>query len=77
MTDTMKQEIERLALAAHRATERHRALSMQNMATEPDEREKQAVAYALATAEMFEARRALDAAVSPNDQSSGAPDKKL
>jgi hypothetical protein len=63
----MKREIEQLALANHRATERYRALSMQNTATDPDEREKQSVAYALATAEMFEARKALDAAVSPND----------
>lgn len=33
-----------------------------NSATELDERERQAVAYALASAEMFEARRALEAA---------------
>lgn len=77
MTDTMKQEIERLALASHRATERYRALSMQNTATEPDEREKQAVDYALATAEMFEARRVLDAAVSPNESSSPTPGQRL
>jgi hypothetical protein len=67
----MKQEIERLALASHRATERHRALSVQNVPFEVGLREQQAVAYALATAEMFEARKALDAAVSPNAWESG------
>ena len=70
------QEIERLALASHRATEALRALSMQNTATEPDEREKQAVTYALATGEMLEARRALDAALSPNSPASATGENK-
>lgn len=62
----MKQEIERLAVASQLATERYLALSRQNTATEPDERRKQDVAYALAIAEMFEARRALNATTNPN-----------
>jgi len=40
---------------------------MQNTAIDPEEREKQAVAYALATAEMFEARKALDAALATTE----------
>jgi hypothetical protein len=64
MTETRKGLIERLAIAAHRAAEKHKAFAMMNMASDPEEREKQAVAYALATAEMFEKRKALDAVLS-------------
>lgn len=64
MNETRKQQIERLAIQAHKASEIYKALSMRGAATDADEREKQAVDYALATAEMFETRKALDAALS-------------
>jgi hypothetical protein len=64
MNETRKQQIERLAIAAHHASEHHRTLSMLNVIWESKEREKQAVEYALATAEMFETRKALDAVLS-------------
>ncbi len=60
MNESRKQLIERLAIAAHRAAETHRAYAMLNVATDPEERERQSVAYAFATAEMFETRKALD-----------------
>ena len=66
MTDPVKQEIERLAIASHRATEHYNARRMQNTATDPAEREKQAVAYALAKVEMLEARSALEKLVPPD-----------
>ena len=63
MTTERKQQIERLAIEAHKASETYKALSMQNVGATPNERERQAVVYALATAEMFEARETLDAAL--------------
>lgn len=59
MTDQKKQEIEKLAAAAHRLREINLHLSMQNTETEPEKREKQVIAKALADAELFDAERAL------------------
>ena len=63
MNEEKKQEITRLALAANSASEHHRALSMQNTLGIFEDREKQAVAYALAAAELVEAQAALSAAI--------------
>lgn len=64
MTAEKKTEITRLALEAHKASERLRVLGMQNTALSPEEKEKQAVEYALARAEMFEADRLLTKEIS-------------
>lgn len=64
MTDAKKQEIERLRATSKRADKLHRMLLMQNLETDPDEREKQYVIRSLATNAMHEAEVALDAAIS-------------
>jgi len=63
MTGEKIATITRLAEAAHLAYERYKALSMQNTAQDFDERKKQSVAYALAEAEMWEAKRLLEVEV--------------
>jgi len=64
MTEEKKTEITRLALEAHKTSERLKAIGMQNTAQSPEEKEKQAVEYALARAEMMEADRLLTNAIS-------------
>jgi hypothetical protein len=64
MTEEKKTEITRLALEAHKTSERLKALAMQNTAQLPEAKEKQSVEYALARAEMFEADRLLTNAIS-------------
>ncbi len=64
MNEARKQEVTRLAKELHRATEIHKALSMQGLATDPKEREKQAVEYALSTTAMFDAQAELSKALS-------------
>lgn len=59
MTEEKIQEITQLAEVAHLASERCKALSMQNIRQDFEERRKQAVIYAIAEAEMWEAKRLL------------------
>jgi hypothetical protein len=60
MTKEKIEAITRLAEEAHRTSEWYKALSAQNADKTFEDRKKQLVAYALATAEMIEANRLLD-----------------
>lgn len=55
--------ITKRAETAHLAEERYKSLSLQNVQQDFDERKKQAVAYALAQAEMWEAKELLRAEI--------------
>lgn len=60
MTEEKIAKITRLAEAVHLAAERHKSLSTQSVQQNFEERKKQSVAYALAEAEMWEAKRFLE-----------------
>lgn len=63
MTPEQRAEIMRLAADAHDKAVRWHAMSVRNAADlSPDQRRQQAIAYAVAEAEMFESQARLDAA---------------
>lgn len=64
MDEEKKLKIEQLAAIAHDKSERFKIMGMMNTPTEPAEKRKSAVEYAVARAEMIDANRALENALS-------------
>jgi len=63
MNEEKRVKIEQLAEIAFDAAEKVRGMDMMNANTDPETRKKQAIAYAIAKAEMKEANNALEDAL--------------
>lgn len=64
MTDEQREEISRLAKAAHKASEREHWAGYQGQPQDPDAAAEASCRYALIRAEAYEARCALENAIS-------------
>jgi len=65
MNDEKKARIAELAGNAHDKRMRHEMLGMMNTPSDPEDRKKAAIEYAISRAEMMEAQHFLDRAMQP------------